>query len=205
LWPRRRSSRAIASYRTWPGRPCDAGPCSGLEVLRPPAALQKSVKKVEQLALTIRDTSVGDDDVWYRNLLLGLLNSALLDFRYLQIGNKQHSPYLTAWSCRNLLEIKVITTYVLASADNAKTFKNDFVVDAKEFYEAISKRHRATHPKLIAAWQAGMQEFEGDERRTLEAGLQREIERDPQTQETDEEIKTRPPIRLVGKRFEATR
>jgi hypothetical protein len=150
-------------------------------------ALQKSVEKVEQLALTIRDTSVGNEDVWYRNLLLGILNSALLDFRYLKIGEKQHSPYLAAWSCRNLLELKVIATYVLASADNAKTFKNDFVVDAKEFYEAISKRHRATHPKLIAAWQAGMQEFEGDERRALETGLQREIERGPQTQETDEE------------------
>ena len=150
-------------------------------------AIQKSVEKVEQLALTIRDTSVGDEDAWYRNLLLGILNSALLDFRYLQIGEKQYSPYLAAWSCRNLLELKVIATYVLASADNAKTFKNDFVVDAKEFYEAISKRHRATHPKLIAAWQAGMQEFEGDERRALEAGLQREIERGPQTQETDEE------------------
>jgi hypothetical protein len=150
-------------------------------------ALQKSVEKVEQLALTIRDTSVGNEDVWYRNLLLGILNSALLDFRYLKIGEKQHSPYLAAWNCRNLLELKVIAAYVLASADNAKTFKNDFVVDAKEFYEAISKRHRATHPKLIAAWQAGMQEFEGDERRALETGLQREIERGPQTQETDEE------------------
>jgi hypothetical protein len=146
---------------------------------------EKSVGKVEQLALTIRDTSVGDEDAWYRNLLLGILNSALLDFRYLQIGEKQYSPYLAAWSCRNLLELKVIATYVLASADNAKTFKNDFVVDAKEFYEAISKRHRATHPKFIAAWQAGMQEFEGDERRALEAGLQREIERGPQTQETE--------------------
>jgi hypothetical protein len=138
-------------------------------------AIQKSIEKVEQLALTIRDTSVGDEDVWYRNLLLGILNSTLLDFRYLQIGEKQHSPYLAAWSCRNLLELKVIATYVLASAANAKTFKNDFVVDAKEFYEAIGKRHRATHPKFIAA------------RRALEAGLQREIARGPQTQETDEE------------------
>jgi hypothetical protein len=153
-------------------------------------ALRRSVEKVEQLALTIRDTSIGDEGVWYRNLLLGILNSALLDFRYLQIGEKQHSPYLAAWSCRNLLELKVIATYVLASAENAKTFKNDFVVDAKEFYEAISKRHRATHPKLIAAWQAGMQEFEGDERLAWEAGLQREIERGPQTQETDEETET---------------
>jgi len=153
-------------------------------------AIQKSVKRVEQLALTIRDTSADDEDVWYRNLLLGILNSALLDFRYLQIGEMQHSPYLAAWSCRNLLELKVIATYVLASADNAKAFKSDFVVDAKEFYEAISKRHKATHPKLIAAWQAGMQELEGDERRVLEAGLQREIARGPQTQETDEETET---------------
>jgi hypothetical protein len=96
-------------------------------------AILKSVEKVERLALTIRDTSVDDEDIWYRNLLLGILNSALLDFRYLQIGEKQHSPYLAAWSCRNLLELKVIAIYVLASADNAKTFKNDFVVDAKEF------------------------------------------------------------------------
>ncbi|QHN03996.1 hypothetical protein FTO74_11895 [Granulicella sp. WH15] len=150
-------------------------------------AIQKSAERVEELALSIRDTSAGEEDVWFRNLLLGILNSALLDFRYLQIGKKQRSPYLAAWSCRNLLELKVIAIYVLASADNARTFKNDFVVDAKEFYEAISNRHRATHPKLIAAWQAGMQEFQGDDRRALEAALQREIERGPQTQETDEE------------------
>ncbi len=150
-------------------------------------AMSKAVEKVEQLALAIRDTSASDEDVWYRNLLLGILNSALLDYRYVQIGAKQKSPYLAAWSCRNLLELKVIATYVLASTENAKSFKNDFVVDAKEFYEGISKRHKATHPKLIAAWSGTIQDFEGPMRSALEAGLKREIESGPQTKATDEE------------------
>ena len=87
-------------------------------------AMSKAVEKVEHLALTdqrhiqLRMKTCGTGD-----LLLGILNSALLDYRYVQIGAKQKSPYLAAWSCRNLLELKVIATYVLASAENAKSFR----------------------------------------------------------------------------------
>jgi hypothetical protein len=150
-------------------------------------AISKAVEKVEHLALAIRDTSALDEYMWYRNLLLGILNSALLDYRYTQIGAKQKSPYLAAWSCRNLLELKVIATYVLTSTENAKSFKNDFVVDVKEFYEGISQRHKAMHPKLIAAWGGAIQDFQGPLRSAMEAGLKREIERGPQTETTDEE------------------
>jgi len=72
----------------------------------------------------------------------------LLDYYSVQIG-AQKSIYLTAWGRRNLLELKVITTYVLASEKNAIQFRNDLAIDAKEFYQALTKHHQATHKELL--------------------------------------------------------
>ncbi len=140
--------------------------------------------------MCIRDAPVSDEQIWYRNLLLGILNSSLLDYGYVKIGAIQKSPYLAAWSCRNLLELKVITKYVLASAQNAIDFKNDLVVDAKEFFESISKRHSAMYPKLLSDWRNAIEEFESPIKEAMEAGLRREIERGPRTEATDEEAET---------------
>jgi len=150
-------------------------------------AMSRAVEKVRGLAVSIRDASVSDEHIWFRNLVLGILNSALLDYRYIEIGAKQKSPYLAAWSCRNLLELKVITTYVLASGRNASDFKNDFLIDVKEFYEAITKRHKATHPRLVSAWSEAVEEAEGPMKEALATALQREVERGPQTQATHTE------------------
>ena len=46
-------------------------------------------------------------------MLLGILNCALLDYYSVETGTKK-SIYLAAWGRRNLLELKVITTYVLS-------------------------------------------------------------------------------------------
>jgi hypothetical protein len=130
-------------------------------------AMSHAIETVRELAVSIRDATVNGENIWFRNLLLGILNSALLDYRYVEIGAKQKSAYLAAWSCRNLLELKVITTYVLTSAKNATDFKNDFVIDLKEFYEAITKRHRATHPKLLSAWSEVIEQSEGPMKKAL--------------------------------------
>jgi hypothetical protein len=153
-------------------------------------AMSHAVGKIRDLAMNLQNAPVTEEHIWYRNLLLGILISALQDYQYVEIGVKRTAANLAAWGCRNLLELKVITTYVLTSAENATQFKNDFVVDVKEFYEAISKRHKAGHPKLIAAWREAVEEFEGSMREAMEEGLQSEIARGAQTEATDEEAAT---------------
>lgn len=154
------------------------------------AAMSFALEKVRELAVHIRDATVSDECVWFRNLLLGILNSALLDYAYSDIGAKQNSPYLLAWSCRNLLELKVITAYVLGSAKNAGDFKNDFVIDVKEFYEAITNYHKAAYPKLLSAWSDVIRKSDGAMKEALEAARRREVERGPQTEATDAETET---------------
>lgn len=111
----------------------------------------------------------------------------MLDFRYVEIGQKQRSPYLAAWSCRNLLELKAIAKYALTSMNNAIDFKNDFVIDSKEFYEEISKWHRATHSKFLSGLSEVIEKSEGKKEEVLRVVLQRETEHGPQTTATDSE------------------
>jgi hypothetical protein len=150
-------------------------------------AMAAVAERVRELALRVRAAGVSDEDVWFRNLLLGILNSAQLDYQYTQIGVKQRSPYLAAWSCRNLLELRVITKYVLESAVNAEDFKNDFVIDAKEFYEAISAHSRAVHSKLLSRWPEMTELCEGPMKEAMEQGYQEEVKKGPQNATTDSE------------------
>jgi hypothetical protein len=158
---------------------------SGSDDSKRPTALV--IERIEKLALNIMNCQAEEEHVWYKHLLLGILNSALLDYRYVESGVKHKSAYLAAWSCRNLLELNVITVYILESAKNATDFKNDFVVDVKEFYEAISKTHKTGHKKLISMWKEVNEGMEGPMKEAMEAALQREIQNGPQSQTTDDE------------------
>jgi len=150
-------------------------------------AMSQALETVRELAVSIRDATVSDEHIWFRNLLLGILNSALLDFRYVEIGTKQKSPYLAAWSCRNLLELKVIAKYALTSINNAIDFKNDFVIDSKEFYEEMSKWHKATHSKLLSGLSEVIEQFDGQRKEALKGVLRRENGHGAQTNATDAE------------------
>jgi hypothetical protein len=122
--------------------------------------ISKVIERTQNLYSAIRDAPTDESRSWFKNLLWGILHCALLDYRSVQVGVKE-SICLAAWGCRNLLELKVITRYVLASAENAVDFKNDFVADAKEFYEALSTYHRAAHRKLLSMLeQAGLEQDE---------------------------------------------
>jgi hypothetical protein len=145
------------------------------------------LKGMRGLATRIKDANVADEHVWFKNLLLGILNSALLDYGYVGIAAKQESPYLAAWSCRCLLELKVITTYVLASAKNAADFKDDFLIDMKEFWGALTDRHKATHAQLVATLSDLVEESDKQMKKVLESALQREVEQGPRTAATSAE------------------
>lgn len=108
-----------------------------------------ALRAMRSAAMKIKNAEVDKEDVWFRNILLGILNSAQQDLKYVQLGVKQNSPYLAAWGCRNLLELRVITTYVVASLENATEFKNDFVIDSKEFFEALSNYARPYKEQVL--------------------------------------------------------
>ncbi len=93
--------------------------------------------------------NVADNNVWFRNLLLGILNSARRDYRSVEIGVKK-SPYLAAWGSRNLLELRVIAAYIVKSEANAREFQEDLARDNAEFWTAVIKSAVATHPELVS-------------------------------------------------------
>jgi hypothetical protein len=151
-------------------------------------AMSQAVEKVRQLCRSIQKATGKLEEVWFGNLLLGILNSALLDYYSVQIGARK-SIYLAAWGRRNLLELKVITTYVLASEKNAIEFRNDLAIDAKEFYQALTKHHQATHKELLTTLTELSEDkyASGEEQigEVLKQVLRRETERGPQTEATD--------------------
>lgn len=145
--------------------------------------LSQVLEKVRDLRKTILEVPVSDAHVWFRNLLLGILNCALLDYKSVEIGVEK-SSYLAAWGCRNLLELKVIATYVLASEKNAHDFQNDLLIDAKEFYEAVTKSHEATQTQLLSMLSEAAEQEEGHMKEVLEEASRKEAERGPQTEAT---------------------
>lgn len=74
------------------------------------------------------DAPVEQENIGFRNLLAGILNAALHDYKSVEIGIAK-SPYLAAWGARNLLELRVITIYILKSKRNAEDFKDDLLAD----------------------------------------------------------------------------
>jgi hypothetical protein len=144
------------------------------------------LEKIRELRKNIMEASVNRDHIWFRNLLCGILNCAMMDYKSVEIG-AQKSAYLAAWGCRNLLELKVITEYILASKKNALDFKNELAIDAKEFYEAIGKRHRSIHKQLLADVSEMAEKEEGLMKEVLSEAFRNEAKRGPQTEESDSE------------------
>jgi hypothetical protein len=89
---------------------------------------------VAALSRQLVETPVDPEDEWFRNLLIGILNCSLADYASVQRG-----VYQAAWGKRNLMELRVITSYVLASQDNAVEFRHHLEHDAWKFYDSLSK------------------------------------------------------------------
>ena len=149
-------------------------------------AMSRAIGKVHGLRKSILEAPVVEGHSWFQNILVGILNCALLDHKSVETGIHESVP-LAAWGLRNLLELRVITEYVLASEKNANDFKNDLMIDAKELYEAFSKSHQASHAKLIVALSEMAEQAEGTMKEVLAEALRQESARGPQTTDTDSE------------------
>src|ERR1700688_1693748 len=97
------------------------------------AAKALVLQDIAALITTLDGTQVEPEVLWFRNMLSGILKCGLEDYESVSV----QSPYRAAWGRRNLLELKVITDYILDSGENAESFQGELLIDAKEFFEAI--------------------------------------------------------------------
>jgi hypothetical protein len=63
-------------------------------------------------------------DLPFRNLCIEIMNAVTREYHHLKVG-AQEAPQFAAWAARNLLELKIITAYVLVSKTNADRFIDD--------------------------------------------------------------------------------
>lgn len=80
---------------------------------------------------------------WFPNLLVTVINSTLREYQHSKIGLQKHTPML-AWACRNLLELDVLTKYVLKSEANARRFIAHRLIDGVEIFK-YAKAYQLFH------------------------------------------------------------
>jgi hypothetical protein len=147
-------------------------------------AVAQVVQDVIQLHQRIADADVDEGDVWFKNLFCRILTAALQDFEHVRITQPVN---FIAMSRRNLLELEMITRYVLASERGAVKVKHDLLIDAKEFWEACSKHMKASHKQLLAGYEESANAAEGSMKQIWDEAFRIESERGPQTAECDAE------------------
>lgn len=116
-------------------------------------AIAQVLARMGKLTHDLARTKVHDDYDWFRNMLVGILMSTHENYQTVLAGAPQ-KPTLACWGARNLLELRVITMYVLRSLDNAVDFIDDLAADTREFWESIAMVGRFTHNELIAEMRA---------------------------------------------------
>ena len=151
-------------------------------------AVEQLVQQVIALRKDIAETDV-EEAVWFRNMLCGILNCALREHRSVEIGLAK-SVTLAAWGTRNLLELDVITDFILKSEGNAVAFRNDLAIDAKDFYEAVSKGTQVIHEEYLETVGAFADQQEGRLKEILTEIAERDRKRGPQTSIADSEAET---------------
>jgi len=124
--------------------------------------MNQAVQDMIAFTKKLIEMHISDEKLWFRNLLIGILNSTLQNYRSVEIGIAKMPP-LASWGVRNLLELCVITIYVLRSEVDALAFKDDFLADLKEFWDAIKESSEFVHKALVAQ----MRDFATDQSEPL--------------------------------------
>lgn len=117
------------------------------------AAMNQALQEMIAFAEKLIEIDVPAEKIWFRNLLIGLLNSTRQNYGLVEIGAAKIPP-LASWGARNLLELRVITIYVLRSEADALEFKNDLAADLKEFWESMKDSSEFVHKKLVSEMRA---------------------------------------------------
>jgi hypothetical protein len=86
-------------------------------------------------------------DLPFKNLCVEIMNGVGKEYHQLKIGVHK-SPEFAAWAARNLLELRIITSYILKSKTNADRFMNDMWPDGVELFEALERQQARTTKQL---------------------------------------------------------
>jgi hypothetical protein len=112
-------------------------------------ATEMVVNRLVDFTQALRAMQVPDGLDWFRTMLVGILTATFKNYSAAQaVVPDMHS--FSCWGARNLLELRVITAYVLESPLNATEFMDDLGADVREFWEAMTKAEEFAHKELIA-------------------------------------------------------
>ena len=96
------------------------------------------------------------------NLIMCIVNATLKQRNYLGIGYRK-SPTLLAWSCRNLLELNVITHYSLLTSEHWRHFPDDMWLDGIDIFRSFKAFLQHFDPAVLTpAIDQTIANFEGE-------------------------------------------
>lgn len=98
------------------------------------------------LSRQVREGTGGE--TWFRDLLGGLLDATVREYRHLRSGLRDSTAML-AWACRNLLELNIRAQWVLRSEANARHFANDRIAEGIEILDSFQAWAARNDPALM--------------------------------------------------------
>ena len=81
---------------------------------------------------TFDHTKVKDEEGAFFHIVTALCAAVAKYYEPLRHSYDRQDLTMMAWSCRNLLEVAIYTSYVLKSNANADAFASDRLIDAEE-------------------------------------------------------------------------
>jgi len=72
---------------------------------------------------------VDEKNGWFFQIVFELMYATLSNYHQLKMGYNDENNQSSGWECRNLLELKIFTKYVLISETNARRFADDRLID----------------------------------------------------------------------------
>jgi hypothetical protein len=116
-------------------------------------ATETVVNRMVDFTQALRARQVPEKLDWFRTMLVGILTATHQNHSSAQaVVPGMHA--FSCWGARNLLELRVISAYVLESPFNATEFMDDLGADVRQFWEAMVKAEEFSHKELIAEMRA---------------------------------------------------
>lgn len=81
---------------------------------------------------------VDEENGWFFQIVFELMDATLTNYNHLKIGYDAYNSPLLAWACRNLLELAVLTKFVLMSEGNARRFAHDRLIDGCDILTSLT-------------------------------------------------------------------
>ena len=90
---------------------------------------------------------IDDENYLFFEVVRELVDASLTNYQELRRGFMEPNYLLLAWACRNLLELTIFLRFVLLSAENARRFGDDRLVDGSELICALRDLELHYDPK----------------------------------------------------------